>query len=477
MSGWPSPRRRGPSLTLGDAGSWLSRRPFVLGPDAVHQHLHLMGTSGSGKSKMLALLFLALFLELGIPCAVIDPHADLVRDCLGQLLDRGFFQRPDAFEQLWYVNFNRKDRVLPFNVLAQPTYDAHSLANQFVEVCRRVWSALADGAAPQFDNIMSSSVLVLVENGLSLTAMQRLLTDTPYREALLAHTSDAQVVDFFHSRFDRWGREAPLMIESTLRRVFLLTFHPALRLPLGQPDNALDFRQLMDGGRSLLVSLGGLDEQTQRFLGSFLTVGFEQAALSRDDIPESARRPYHLAIDEFSLFSATSEEARARVLSLARKYKLTLCLAHQTWSQLSTRLQGAMQNCVEIAFRLGPEDAAWAAPHFAQFDAYRVKHAVADAAAADRSHPIFFSLAEQHQAMMANLVNLRRGEGLRQSRWPARQDPHPAPAARALESGNVGSLEDRYATLLQVPRGVAEQQLAQSMVPAPVRTTVRRTAA
>ena len=38
-----------------------------------------------------------------------------------------------------------------------------------------------------------------------------------------------EVVDFFHLRFDRWGREAPLMIESTLRRIFLLTFSPALR--------------------------------------------------------------------------------------------------------------------------------------------------------------------------------------------------------------------------------------------------------
>ena len=134
------------------------------------------------------------------------------------------------------------------------------------------------------------------------------------------------------------------MIESTLRRVFLLTFSPTLRYALGQERNALDFRAHMDQGISVVYNLGGLDEDTQRFLGCLLTVGYEVAALSRADLPEEARSPYHLIMDEFSMFSAQSEEALARVLSLARKYGLFLTLAHQTWSQLSSRLQGALQN-------------------------------------------------------------------------------------------------------------------------------------
>jgi hypothetical protein len=53
---------------------------------------------------------------------------------------------------------------------------------------------------------------------------------------------------------------------------------------------------------------------------------------------EELRTPYHLVLDEFASFSAQSEETLARVLSLTRKYGLFCVLAHQTFSQLSSRL-------------------------------------------------------------------------------------------------------------------------------------------
>jgi hypothetical protein len=367
-----------------------------------------MGLTGQGKSKLLASVA-AQMIESGLGCALVDPHADLADDVLRLLADHDFFTRPDAFNRVLYIDFSRRDRFLPFNVLASH-YDVHSIAQHMVEVCSRAWPALADGQAPQFENILLASVVVLVENGLPLIALPRLLTDRPYREELLVRVSDPQVITFFHDRFDRWGKDAPMMIESTLRRVFLLSFSPTLRYSLGQRKNLLDFRMLMDGGTSLIVNLGGLDEQTQRFLGCLVTVGFEVAALSRADLPEHARREYHLILDEFSQFSAQSEEALARVLSLARKYGLFLTMAHQTWSQLSKRLQGAIQNTVQIAFRLGRDDAVWAAPRFGTFDPYQVKHEVEDEVAVERSHPMFFSLQETFEGWAQALEELEPRE-------------------------------------------------------------------
>jgi hypothetical protein len=128
-------------------------------------------------------------------------------------------------------------------------------------------------------------VTVLIENGLPLTALPRLLTDSEYRGQVLAHVQDAQILDFFRTRYEHAGN----LNESTLRRAFLLTYPPALRYSLGQQDNLLHFRRLMDQRVSVLISLGGLDTQTQRLLGCLLTVGFEQAALSRADLPPVAR--------------------------------------------------------------------------------------------------------------------------------------------------------------------------------------------
>src|SRR5579859_6772739 len=50
--------------------------PFSLGERDLSSHLHCMGTTGAGKSKLLAHLATQLILS-GRSCAVIDPHADL----------------------------------------------------------------------------------------------------------------------------------------------------------------------------------------------------------------------------------------------------------------------------------------------------------------------------------------------------------------------------------------------------------------
>src|SRR5262249_15028807 len=137
-----------------------------------------------------------------------------------------------------------------------------------------------------------------------------------------------------------------------------------------------------------------------------LTVAVEIAALSRADIAEQDRRQAHLIIDEFSMFSAQSEEALSRILSLCRKYRLYLMLAHQTWSQVDDRLKGALQNAAHIAFKLGRDDAIWAAPRFGQYDPQLVKHIVDDPNAAGRSHPIFASVQEQNEGRAAELEAL-----------------------------------------------------------------------
>jgi hypothetical protein len=386
---------------------FLPRSVSLRGAD-VHQHKHVIGLTGQGKSKLLASLFAQLHSQ-GIACGLIDPHSDLALDCLRLLHERG--QRLDGVGErpVLYIDFAQHGAYLPFNVLLQP-YDAHTVARNLVEVCKRAWPALADGAAPTFENILLHAAVVLVENDYPLTLLSRLLTEKHFRDMSLAKVTDTEVVRFFRQRYDGWGREGALMRESTLNRVALLTFSPTLRYSLGQRENVLDFRRHMDEGVSVIYNLGGLDEATQTFLGCLLTVGYEVAALSRTDLPEQARRPWHLILDEFSQFSATTESALARVLSRARKYGLCLTLAHQTWSQVSERLAGALQNTLAIAFKLGRSDAEWAAPRFGRFEPQAVKHAVADPQALERTHPLFVSLAEAFEGWTKALEDLRPRE-------------------------------------------------------------------
>lgn len=395
------------SVTLGHFGSLPFSRRFTLNENTLKQHRHVMGITGQGKSKLLAWFTASLILQ-GVGCCLIDPHSDLAQDVLQLLADSGYFARPSAYEKLLYIDFSGPDRFIPFNVLQQP-YPMHEVARNLVEVCTRAWSALADGAAPLFENIMLASVPVLIENNLPLTALDDLLSKKAYRDQLLQRCTDPKIVTFFKEQFDQWGRDQPVMIGSAMRRAFLLSYTPALRYTLGQRENILNFRSLMDSSTSVIVDIGGLDEQTQRILGCLFTVGFEVASLSRASLPEEKRSLYHLIMDEFSMFSAQSEEALSRVLSLTRKYNLFLTLAHQTWSQLSARLQGALQNSMPIYFKLGYDDAVWAAPRLGRANPYHVKHemkALGEHALTLEHHPVYFQMQEEYEAWARHIEDL-----------------------------------------------------------------------
>jgi hypothetical protein len=461
--------QHGPRLTLGGIPlfpslalfSFLSL-PYSLGAKDTTSHLHVMGLTGMGKSKLLASIASQLILQGG-PCAVIDPHADLADDVLRLLLARGYFRRSDAMRKLLYVDFAHPERFIPFNVLRAP-YTTYEIARNLVEACTRAWPSLGGGAAPQFENLLLASATVLIENDLPLTALSPLLTDDAYRARLLTRVTDPQARDFFRFRYGGKSGGGGLN-ESTLRRAFLLTYPPPLRYSLGQQENALDFRALMDRRVSLICSLGGLDAQTQRLLGCLLTVGFETAALSRADLPPERRSPYHLILDEFSQFSAQSGVALERVLALTRKFGLFLTLAHQTWSQIDERLQGALQNTSFITFRLGQDDVAWGARRVAPFDPYQVKYWT-QATASHSARPIYVTRSEQQAQWEYALLRLRPREAISRVRGRTVQfRTHPVPPATPALTRELTALRARYAGELLRPSSEIKTEIEPGAVP------------
>jgi len=448
--------RIGPQLRLGSvplfpflpASSFLAL-PYSLSGKITATHMHVMGLTGMGKSKLLASIASQLILQ-GYPCAVIDPHADLAEDVLRLLLEHGFFRRPGAMQRVRYVDFAHPTRFIPFNVLKAP-YSTYEIARNLVEATTRAWPTLAGGAAPQLENLLLAGATVLIENELPLTALTPLLTDQRYRQQLLRRVHDPQVLDFFRNRYESKSGSGHLS-ESTLRRAFLLTYPPPLRYSLGQQENSLDFRALMDSRTSLICSLGGVDAQTQRLLGCLITVGFETAALSRADLPPQQRSHYHLILDEFSQFSAQSGVALERVLALTRKYGLFLTLAHQTWSQVDEQLQGALQNTTFVAFRLGQEDVAWGARRVAPFDPYKIKYWTGGTTT-NQPRPVYFSRSELQAQWEFALARLRLREAVSRvgSHTVLFRTASVSPAKPDVVR-QVAELREKYATELLTPR-------------------------
>lgn len=314
-------------------------------------HVYVIGASGTGKSKLLESLFVA-DVKAGRGCGLIDPHGDLARDTLAHLLSDGFFAKPDTLKRVIYFDPARTDVTVPFNVL-RSRLPAYTIANHIIEAMRRTWpQSLRE--APRFTNIALASLLALIEAKQSLTDMPRLMTDTGYRAHVLAAVRDPHVLEFFHNRYDQWGKG--FTIESVLNKATAFTLNPHLRRCLGASKNALDFRHIMDAGKVFIANLGNCDDETRRLIGSLITTGLEQAATTRAE-----HRPhFYLYLDEFQDFCANDGGAKtlAQILSECRKYNLHLHLAHQTLGQIQSRVESALGNVgIKIVFALDYDDA------------------------------------------------------------------------------------------------------------------------
>ncbi len=421
---WRRASRRD-SLVLGRTGPFFFSAAYRVPEHARSTHMYVIGITGKGKSKLLESC-LYQDIRAGRGCVLIDPHGDLTEDLLRYCLSQGVLSADNAARVI-YFEPTRQDFIIPFNVLASDD-DPYAIAQRVVEAFRRTWpDSLRE--APHFSNVATAALITLVENKLTLIDMHRLLVDDDWREALLARVRNPEVVGFFRERYAKWGRDAPVMRESTLNKVAAFTFNPYLRVVLGQRENRLDLRRVMDEGKVLLVDLGRCDGETRRLLGSLLVTGLEQAAASRQDVPREQRRACYAYIDEFQDFAANpgSVKSLAQILSECRKFGLHLTLAHQNLSQLNERMIGAIGNIqTRVIFGLARRDAEWFAHEVGRVDTQAVKRD----AQTEVQHPVFAPLSEQWEDWAVQL-----------------QDQ---PARQALVSGHDGTV--RRIWTLPVPR-------------------------
>jgi len=382
-------------LVLGNVSPFWLNLPYKVRVADRYDHMHIIGTTGKGKSKLLEhMIYQDAIFGRGI--TLIDPHGNLADDVLSYLGNSGFFKIPENLKRLVYINPSRQDFSPGINLLElQKGEDPAEHANDIIEVFKRSWEL---ENAPVFEDVMFNSMIVLMENNLSIIEMPRLITDKQYRDSLLAKTEDPAVHQFFINRFDKWPKsEQAMRVESTLNKISRITGSVRIRNIFGQLKSTINFREIMDESKILIVDLSFLSELSAKLFGGFITTLIQQAAMAR-----RTKKDFFEYLDEFQLFVSTEGGSKtfSRTLAEARKRHLYLVLAHQQLSQLDERMRGALGNVgTLVCFGLDRSDAELQAKRIFLPHGENIKQE----AKSDNQYPIYYPLYEDIEKYVQEL--------------------------------------------------------------------------
>lgn len=322
------------------------------------RHLYIIGKTGSGKSRLLELLFIS-DLRSKQGCCLIDPHGDLADELL-------MFVPKERVKDVVYINPSDRDFPIGFNPL-EPVEDyqmRQHLATFFIAIFKKLFAANWNA---RMEHLIRYITLALLETPDSnILGIPRILSDTTYRQRVIMQIQDPVVKSFWTNEFSAWNEQfANDAVIPILNKVGQFIANPTIRNMVGQKENMLDFERFMNEGNIVLINLskGKVGDENAALLGSMFITKIQQAALARAKIPEDERRDFYFYVDEFQNFAT---EAFSSILSEARKYHLDLTIAHQYIAQLPEEVKATAFGNVGsmVVFAAGGDDAAYLAKEF-----------------------------------------------------------------------------------------------------------------
>jgi DNA helicase HerA-like ATPase len=188
---------------------------------------------------------------------------------------------------------------------------------------------------PRFEQMMRNAMLVAMANeGTTLVDVMHIITNKDYLTRMLRAVKDPVVKTYWEELANNFKYERAEMLDYVTSKLNRFVGDIAVRGIVAQPQTTVDFAEIMNEGKILLVNLskGKTGPEISRFLGLLVVPRLLITAFQRAHISEEERRPFFLYIDEFHNFTTP---ALATMLSEGRKYGLSLTLANQFISQLA----------------------------------------------------------------------------------------------------------------------------------------------
>ncbi len=320
------------------------------------RHMYVIGQTGMGKSVFLENIAFQDMCD-GRGFAFIDPHGDAVEALLKRVPE-------ERIDDVIYFDPSDIEHPIGMNMFEYTTDDQKDfIVQEGISMLQSLFDPNNQGFfGPRGQHMFRNAALLLMSDpaGATFIDIPQCFTDPEFVKSKLKYVTDKAVYDY-------WTKEFPASQKSSdsgeVTTWFASKWGPFLantimRNTLGQVKSGFNIREIMDQKKIFLVNLskGKLGDINSNLLGMIFVMKFQQAAMSRQDIPEDERKDFCLYVDEFQNFATDSFES---ILSEARKYRLNLIVANQFMTQLTDKIREALLGNVGtiVCGRVGVTDA------------------------------------------------------------------------------------------------------------------------
>lgn len=335
--------------------NYLGIETAVCIPSNIRFHsTHLVARHGMGKSTTME--HMALHdIASGAGVALLDPHGDLIYDML-HLIPK------DCLDRTIHLCWNDPDWVPLWNPLhTLPNQDLARTADEIVSAIK----SIVQGWGDRLENLLRHAIYALLHlKGSTLQDVSNILRKkSDESQELIAKilklVDNETARQFWKYDFNKYNNQDLSPPQHKLSKLLL---SGTVSLMLSQPESRVNFREIMDTGKILLVNLSGFGVEAGALLGSFILSLLRVTAVGRSDIPYEQRKDFHIYCDEAHKFLTTSLED---IIPEARKFKVSMTLAHQYMSQFSPeKRDSVLTTGTTMVFNVDLHDAAYLAKDF-----------------------------------------------------------------------------------------------------------------
>lgn len=339
--------------------------PIYVTPEDRLRHFYVIGQTGTGKSTMLRNMIMQ-DIKNGDGVCFIDPHGSDVQEILAHI-------PKERYDDVIYFDPSHVDRPMSLNMLEynrdhpeQKTF----VVNELFSIFQKLYGGVPESMGPMFEQYFRNATMLVIEDpdsGCTLLDVSRVMAVKSFRDMKISRCKNPIVVQFWKDIAEKAGGEGSLqnMVPYITSKFDVFLANDIMRPIIAQEKSSFNFRELMDSKKILLVNLakGRLGDINSSLIGLILVGKILMAALSRVDSFGKDMAPFYLYIDEFQNITTPSIST---ILSEARKYKLSLTMAHQFIAQLDDNIKDAVFGNVGNmgVFRVGAEDAEFLEKQF-----------------------------------------------------------------------------------------------------------------